>query len=135
MASSENSARLRHLARAFRAIASSTPDMKVDGPARRAVRSAPARPRPVFRVRLRSATGGARARMYVHSGGALLEARSGASPEGEERKAASDRLGIDLGRDYSLDSTTFHDAGEMAAVLLKRMERQLEAVSEPGASA
>jgi hypothetical protein len=89
----------------------------------------------MFRVRLRSGAGEARARMYVHAAGANLEARSGVPATGEARRATRDRLRIELGQDYRWDDTTFHDADEMAAVLLKHMSSRLEAVRGAGPAA
>jgi hypothetical protein len=131
MGATDSRDRLTHLAKAFQKIAQSTPELRVDPPVRRAARSPSAEPRPVFRVRLRSAEGDARARMYVHARGAKLEARSGAE-DGDDLRAESDRLRIDLGRAYRWDTVTFHDAAEMASVLLTHMTRRMEAVGESG---
>lgn len=126
MRTRENRDRLGRLAHAFHEIAQGRGDLKVERPVGGESGGRDGEARAVFRVRMRSSSGGARARLYVHADGAVLRARSGVTGAG--RKAASDQLDIDLGRDYRWADRTFGNAGEMASVLVKRMQRQLRAV-------
>jgi hypothetical protein len=120
--------RLRELAVAFHRIARNTPDLKVDPPAARPLSGSDAERRPMFRVRLRSSVGEARARMLVHERGAMLETRVG-----DGRPSAGDELSLDLRRGYRLDASTFDDAAQMAEVLYEHMTRRLAAVTEGAA--
>lgn len=121
--------RLRQLAVAFRKISLTTPELKVDPPAVRKLPSGPAEERPMFRVRLSSASGEGQARMYVYDRGAKLESRAAGSGDGERRRSAVDDLPIDLRKAYRWDTATFPGAGEMAEVMYKHMTRHLQAAT------
>jgi len=120
--------RLRQLAVAFQKMALHTPELRVDPPALRALPASPSRVRPMFRVRLRNASGKAQARMYVHGQGAKVETRV-VNGAGEPKLDTQDELPIDLRRGYRWEAAEFEDAGEMAQVLYKHIAQQLNAAA------
>lgn len=120
--------RLRLLAVAFHKLARKTPELRVDPPALRTLPTAPSQARPMFRVRLRSASGEAQARMYVHDRGAKVETRV-VNGAGEPRRGPQDELPIDLRRGYRWETSVFEDAGAMAEGLYRHMTQQLEAAT------
>lgn len=126
MKTNGNPDRLRHLAVAFRRIAESTPELRVDPPSVRSVPAVKSEVGPIFRVRLRSSNGDAQARMYVHDRGAKLETRVGSTASG---RGAKDELPIDLRRGYRWEKAEFDDAAQLADVLYKHMTRRLEAAA------
>ena len=128
MKTNGNQDRLRHLAVAFHKLSQEMPELNVDPPAMRTL-PAESKVRPMFRVRLRSSTGQARARMYVYDQGAKLETRVAGAGDGEAKRSVRDDLPIDLRRGYRLDTSMFEDAGQLAEVLCQHMTRELEAVA------